>query len=113
MAGPWISAWAKSSTHKVWAHKVWAHKVWAHRTSASAGAGRGFLLASAICALMLIPLFSFSASPVQAAEPAVAIPAPTLDETAPANGELQTAVLAGGCFWGMQAVYQHTKGVTQ
>jgi peptide-methionine (S)-S-oxide reductase len=23
----------------------------------------------------------------------------------------QTAVLAGGCFWGIQAVFQHTKGV--
>ena len=49
----------------------------------------------------------------RAAEPAVAIPAPTLDATAPAGGGLQTAVLAGGCFWGMQAVYEHTKGVTQ
>ena len=49
----------------------------------------------------------------RAAEPAVAIPAPTLDATAPAGGGLQTVVLAGGCFWGMQAVYEHTKGVTQ
>ena len=32
---------------------------------------------------------------------------------APAQGAgLETAVLAGGCFWGVQAVYQHTKGVT-
>ena len=76
-------------------------------------AGRGFLLAPVVAALLLIPLFGLTASLVQAAEPAVAIPPPTVDQAAPANGELQTAVLAGGCFWGMQAVYQHTKGVTQ
>jgi peptide-methionine (S)-S-oxide reductase len=33
-------------------------------------------------------------------------------DAAPAEG-LQTAVLAGGCFWGVQAVFQHTKGVTR
>jgi len=43
-------------------------------------------------------------------ESAVKIDAPKLD-AAPAEG-LQTAVIAGGCFWGVQAVYQHTKGVT-
>jgi peptide-methionine (S)-S-oxide reductase len=45
------------------------------------------------------------------AEPAVVIPPPALGEAAPASG-LETAVLAGGCFWGMQVVYQHVKGVT-
>ena len=44
-------------------------------------------------------------------EAAVKIDAPVVD-AAPAQG-LQTAVLAGGCFWGVQAVYQHTKGVTK
>ena len=44
-------------------------------------------------------------------ESAVRIDAPAID-TAPADG-LQTAVIAGGCFWGIQAVYQHTKGVTK
>jgi peptide-methionine (S)-S-oxide reductase len=43
------------------------------------------------------------------AEPAVAIPPPAAQ--APAQGESETAVLAGGCFWGIQAVYQHVKGV--
>jgi peptide-methionine (S)-S-oxide reductase len=38
-----------------------------------------------------------------------AIPAPGLD---PANGaSYETAVLAGGCFWGQQAVFEHVKGV--
>jgi len=62
-------------------------------------------------ALLLIPFFGFAASLAQAEEPAVAIPPPALDEAAPAGG-LQTVVLAGGCFWGVQAVFQHTKGVT-
>jgi peptide-methionine (S)-S-oxide reductase len=40
-------------------------------------------------------------------------PDATLDDTiAPPTGE-QTAVLAGGCFWGMQAVFEHVKGVTR
>ncbi|RIK96601.1 MAG: peptide-methionine (S)-S-oxide reductase [Proteobacteria bacterium] len=48
-------------------------------------------------------------APAQAAEPAVVLPAPALD-AAPTTG-MQTAVLAGGCFWGVQGVFQHTKGV--
>jgi peptide-methionine (S)-S-oxide reductase len=51
------------------------------------------------------PLFSAKS------EPAVQIDPPKLDATAPKAGGLQTAVIAGGCFWGVQAVYQHTKGV--
>ena len=58
----------------------------------------------------LIPVIGLFASSAQAAEPAFVIPAPTLDETA--NADKQTVVLAGGCFWGVQAVFQHTKGVT-
>src|SRR5712691_11118654 len=30
-----------------------------------------------------------------------------------AAGPLQTAVIAGGCFWGVQGVFQHTRGVKQ
>ncbi len=47
--------------------------------------------------------------PAAAAEDAVVIPPPAQDRL---NGEgTQTAVLAGGCFWGVQGVFQHTKGV--
>ena len=44
------------------------------------------------------------------AESAVQLAAPAVDE--PAHEGLETAVLAGGCFWGIQAVYQHVKGVS-
>ena len=49
-------------------------------------------------------------APAAAAESAVVIPAPVLD-TPRAAGPLQTAVLAGGCFWGVQGVYEHVRGV--
>ena len=46
----------------------------------------------------------------RAAEVAVVIPAAVVDQPKSA-GALQTAVLAGGCFWGVQGVFQHVKGV--
>jgi peptide-methionine (S)-S-oxide reductase len=46
------------------------------------------------------------------AEPAVSIPPPALDSPK-AQAGLETAVLAGGCFWGMQGVFEHVKGVRQ
>src|SRR5579883_1386278 len=46
-----------------------------------------------------------------AAEQARQIPAPTVDEQ-PAMGQSETAVFAGGCFWGVQGVFQHVRGVS-
>src|SRR5690349_16900844 len=46
------------------------------------------------------------------AEPAVSIPAAAVDNPK-TQGGLETAVLAGGCFWGMQGVFEHVKGVRQ
>jgi peptide-methionine (S)-S-oxide reductase len=44
------------------------------------------------------------------AETAREVPAPAID--APASAGPQTLVLAGGCFWGVQGVFQHVDGVT-
>jgi peptide-methionine (S)-S-oxide reductase len=42
---------------------------------------------------------------------AVAIPNPTIDAALATAKSQQTAVVSGGCFWGIQAVFQHVKGV--
>jgi peptide-methionine (S)-S-oxide reductase len=46
-----------------------------------------------------------------AAGPATALPDPAVDSPRGATSGKQTAVVAGGCFWGIQAVFQHVKGV--
>jgi peptide-methionine (S)-S-oxide reductase len=64
-----------------------------------------------LCAAALgaLALTAFFAAPLRAAEDAVVIPAPAAD-AAPSDG-IQTVVLSGGCFWGVQGVFQHTAGV--
>ena len=47
-----------------------------------------------------------------AGEAAVKIAPPAVDATAAASG-MQTAVFAGGCFWGVQGVFQRVQGVSQ
>jgi peptide-methionine (S)-S-oxide reductase len=49
-------------------------------------------------------------SPLFGAEAPVVIAAPAEDNTK-APGPAQTAVLAGGCFWGVQGVFEHVRGV--
>jgi peptide-methionine (S)-S-oxide reductase len=68
-------------------------------------ANRGFgLLVTAMVAIACVH-FMDSAG----AETAVKIPQPEIDMVTGAQEE--TAVFAGGCFWGIQAVFQHTRGV--
>ena len=46
------------------------------------------------------------------AEPATRINPPLTDVSNSMEKGTERAVFAGGCFWGVQAVFQHTKGVT-
>jgi peptide-methionine (S)-S-oxide reductase len=62
-------------------------------------------------ALLAVPTLAMWPFISAHAESAMRIAPPALETAAPADG-LQIAVVAGGCFWGIQAVYQHTKGVT-
>lgn len=62
------------------------------------------LILAAVAGLGALALGSGAAS----AERAVPIPAAKVDVTAKGP---QTAVFAGGCFWGMEAVFEHVKGV--
>jgi peptide-methionine (S)-S-oxide reductase len=48
-----------------------------------------------------------------AAEGLRTIPTPTVDEPANTPATSEVAVLAGGCFWGVQGVFQHVEGVTR
>lgn len=75
------------------------------RTSAIA---RNFTLAAiTITAALALQITGVTAS--LAAEDAVVIPAPATDEVSTAATE--KAIFAGGCFWGVQGVFQHVKGV--
>ncbi len=71
---------------------------------------RGTLAAMAL--LLSGTAIAWKALPAMAAESAVVIPAPQESGTPAAGATRETAVLAGGCFWGVQGVFQHVKGVT-
>lgn len=76
---------------------------------------------SVVQAASRLALFSVIALPLLAggafltrtqAETAHVVPAPAMDETPAAQTTSEVAVLAGGCFWGVQGVFQHVDGVT-
>jgi peptide-methionine (S)-S-oxide reductase len=64
-----------------------------------------------LCAVAIgaLAIAAFAVAPSRAAEDAVVVPPPAAD--VPPSDGLQTAVIAGGCFWGVQGVFQHTSGV--
>jgi peptide-methionine (S)-S-oxide reductase len=70
----------------------------------------GVARAVPVLALLMLAALALRGYPA-AAEHAQALPAPALDPPAPQTSSA-VAVLAGGCFWGVQGVFQHTKGVT-
>jgi len=61
----------------------------------------------AMAALALVALPGFA----HASEQAVVIPAPAFDERLSDTSSSAVAVLAGGCFWGVQGVFEHVEGV--
>ena len=66
-------------------------------------------LSTYAAAIGLLAITAIKIAPSLAAEDAAIIPPPAADVQS-ANG-IQTVVLAGGCFWGVQGVFQHTAGV--
>ena len=70
---------------------------------------RGFFYA--LLALPLAYLAWQTAGHTQ--EAAVMVPPPAVDSPLAASSGEATAVLSGGCFWGMQGVFEHVKGVKQ
>jgi peptide-methionine (S)-S-oxide reductase len=60
-------------------------------------------------ALVCAAALAACAEPAQSDEPARLMPAPRVDAAAASTP--QTAVLAGGCFWGLEGVFEHVRGV--
>ena len=66
-------------------------------------------LSTYAAAIGLLAICAIKIAPSLAAKDAVIIPPPAAD--VPNASGIQTVVLAGGCFWGVQGVFQHTAGV--
>jgi len=63
-----------------------------------------------LAALPLVAAVLAPSPPAAASAAAVVLPAPAVNDPRQ-PGHMQTAVLAGGCFWGMQEVFEHVRGV--
>jgi peptide-methionine (S)-S-oxide reductase len=66
---------------------------------------KGWATGVAVLALTVVGL-------ARAQDAGRALPPPAVD-AAPGEGRMQTAMFAGGCFWGVQGVFEHVKGVTR
>jgi peptide-methionine (S)-S-oxide reductase len=67
------------------------------------------VLAGLVALALAGAIFAFTPS---SAEEARALPAPSVDESASSGDGQKVALLAGGCFWGVQGVFQHVEGVS-
>ena len=77
------------------------------KSKRSTGFAKGALAAVALA----VAGAAFWMTPAISAEDAVKIPPPAIDEKAASGSE--KAIFAGGCFWGVQGVFQHVKGVSK
>src|SRR5882762_11609171 len=72
----------------------------------------GIYMSRALLAMTLSGLFiTMPACSTVTATAGRALPNPSVDAPLATTKGEQTAVLAGGCFWGIQAVFEHVKGV--
>ena len=68
-----------------------------------------FAVRGAIALAVIAPLAALSRPSSRAS---ITVPEPLVTSRVTAGPGLQTIVVAGGCFWGIEAVYEHIKGVT-
>src|SRR5579863_6374686 len=80
-----------------------------NRLAAASVAGARWAVMAALVLLLVGAFWRVSG---QAADSGAVIPPPALDDQAAVSGP-QTIVLAGGCFWGVQLVFQHVQGVSR
>ena len=66
---------------------------------------------ASLAAIVLGLLLATTACNAKANPAAAAVPAPAVDAPRASAPGQQTTVFSGGCFWGVQAVFQHVKGV--
>lgn len=66
---------------------------------------------TSLAAIVLGSLLATTACNAKANPAAAAVPAPAVDAARASAPGQQTTVFSGGCFWGVQAVFQHVKGV--
>lgn len=73
---------------------------------------RAIMRTTIASAALLVTLTIAVSATSLSSEQAILVPPPSHDETSSLNNTSETAVLAAGCFWGVQGVFQHVKGVT-
>jgi len=72
-----------------------------------------FSIARSLCCVGAVGALALGVSRSRSTPAVAALPNPAADAPATSPTALQTAVFAGGCFWGIEAVFEHVKGVTK